>query len=480
MPTGFMLAAPPPMLFGLGGLALGALFLWLSLRVGRRKRLIDNLPTCKTTGVFIGLVEIKGDAESETPLRSYLAEIPCVHFAWSVEEHWSKTVTETCTDSKGRRQTRTRRESGWSTVAGGARQAPFYLRDDAGLIRVDPDGADIQAARVFSREVGQGDPVYYGKGPAQGIMHSDERRRFTERAIPLHAPLYVMGRARLREDVVAPEIAHDRDAPIFLISTRSERQIGAGLAAQFWVLGALATLAIAAGWVVADRLAAPTARGPDPWTTGRAAGPALIVARHLWIAAAAVGAWMLGWVWMVYNSMQDLRQRVRQAWANVDVQLKRRADLIPALVEVVRGYRDHEQRVHEQLALLRTQAAVTAPGRPGPDPRGCLPSLRAIREAYPDLKANRQFLRLQSELADTEQRIAMAREYFNNIAEFYNTRLQVVPDRFVCRLAGMTPQPFITAADFERAPVRVHLADSPPPPDPAPGLSPAPASSPGV
>ena len=106
-------------------------------------------------------------------------------------------------------------------------------------------------------------------------------------------------------------------------------------------------------------------------------------------------------------------------------------------------------------------AQVTCPGRPGPDPRGCLPQLMAIREAYPELKANDAFLRLQRELADTEQRIALAREYFNAIAAFHNRRRAIVPDTFICRLAGLRPQPFIAAADFERAAVRVDLADRP-------------------
>ncbi|MCG3178756.1 MAG: hypothetical protein BIFFINMI_01085 [Phycisphaerae bacterium] len=449
MTTLRILSAAPPEAIGYGGLALGLLLLLLCLRAGRRKRLIDNLPTCKTTGVFIGLVELKGTAEAESPLQSYLAAIPCVYYAWSVEEHWSRTVTETYKDSQGRTQTRTRHESGWSTVASGGERTLFYLRDDCGLIRVNPERAEIQAPGVFSREVGIGDPLYYGKGPAVGVMHSDQRRRFVEHAIPLHAMLYLVGRARLREDVVAPEIAWDRDAPMFLISTRSEQRISTGLAVQYWVLGVLGVAAAVGGWAAVDHMQ-------------RVARPA--VGHYVWIGAGGLGAWLLGWVWMVYNSMQDLRQRVRQGWANVDVQLKRRADLIPSLVEVVKGYSGHEQRTLEEVTLLRSQAQVTAPGQPGPDPRGCLASVVALREAYPELKANEQFGKLQAALADTEQRIALAREYFNNIAEFYNARLQVVPDRFVCMLASMKPQPFISAEGFERAAVRVNLSDAPRPP----------------
>ena len=314
------------------------------------------------------------------------------------------------------------------------------------MIRVDPQGAKIQGDRVFSETCRRGDSLYYDKGPPGAVMDSDHRRRFTETAIPLHANLYVMGRSRLREDVVAPEIAHDVDAPMFLISTRSEEQISSGLNWQFRLLGVLAVILGVVGWVVKDHLAKLVdSRGQ--------------IAAYVGVAAAVLGGWAVGWVWMVYNSMVHLRQRVRQGWSNVDVQLKRRADLIPRLVKIVQGYRDHEQTVHEQLALLRSQASVTAPGQGGPDPRGCAPQLVAIREAYPDLKANPSFLDLQEQLVDTEQRIALARSYFNEIAGFYNMRLQVIPDRFVCRLASLKPQPYITAEDFERAAVQVNLSD---------------------
>src|SRR6516165_3567676 len=88
----------------LGGL-LALLFVFLAIRAGRRQRLISDLPTSKTTGVFIGLVELKGTAEVERPLISFLAEQTCVYYQWAVDEEWSRTVTETYTDSEGRTQT---------------------------------------------------------------------------------------------------------------------------------------------------------------------------------------------------------------------------------------------------------------------------------------------------------------------------------------------------------------------------------------
>src|SRR5205809_629646 len=180
-----------PFLPWLGGV-LALTCLLFALRSGKRKRLIDNIPTSKSSGVFIGLVELKGTAESGKPLISYLAGQPCVQYQWRIEEHWSRTVTETDTDSDGKTRTRTRHESGWKTVAGAAEMAPFYLQDDGGVILVRPEGAKIEPATVLDETCGASDPLYYGKGPTEPVMDSDFRRRFTETAIPLHAGLYVM------------------------------------------------------------------------------------------------------------------------------------------------------------------------------------------------------------------------------------------------------------------------------------------------
>lgn len=432
-----------PYLPWLGGL-LSLVCLAFALRAGKRKRLVDNLPTSKTTGVFIGLVELKGTAEAAAPLVSYLAGQPCVQYQWTVEEHWSRTVTETYTDSEGKTQTRIRHESGWKTVDQGGEVAPFYLQDDCGVLLVRPDGARIESSTIFDETCGTSSPLYYGKGPQAAVADSDFRRRFRETALPLHAQLYVMGQSRERQDVVAPEIAFDKDAPLFLISTRTEKQISSGFRGIFWGLVALGLALGVAGWLGRD-VALKADPGGDLAAYGLAA-----------LAFGVVAA--LGWSWMVYNSLVDLRQRVRQGWSQVDVQLKRRADLIPNLVQSVRGLRDHEASLQSELAALRGQLEATPPGVEGPDHRACSAILLAVQERYPELKADTSFLALQKNLVDTEQRIALARGYFNEIATFYNTRLEVVPDRFIAALGRLQPQPLMAANDFERAPVEVNLA----------------------
>ena len=428
----------PPVLGGLG--ALGCLI--GAFRALRRKRLIDDIPTSKTQGVFIGLAELKGTAEGEVPMTSYLAGIRCVQYVWQVDEHWSRTVHETYTDAKGHTRTRTRTESGWTKVAGGGQSAPFYLKDDTGVIQVVPEGATIHSITVFDETCSPGSDLYYGKGPAHGVPDSTHRRRFRETALPLHTMLYVMGQAHERKDMVAAEIAFDKDAPMFVISTRTEKHLSTGHARWFWGLLILG-LALAVGGTI---------------------GWSIMVKTYIeWqLLYAAIGgfvlALLLGWVWTVYNSLINLHHMVAQGWSQVDVQLKRRYDLIPNLLETVRGYRDYESELQELLAKMRTQVDGTPPGVAGPDFKGMAPTLNVIMERYPELKASESFLRLHQALVDAEQRIALARDYFNNIATFYNTRLEIIPDRFVAALAKLRPRTLMTAADFERAPIQVRLA----------------------
>jgi hypothetical protein len=428
------------------GSLLALLVLGVAFRAGRRRRLIENLPTSKTTGVFIGLVELKGTAESAAPLTSFLAEAPCVYYDWSVEEHWSRTVTSTTTDSEGHTHTETHHESGWTTVASGGEIIPFYLQDDCGVVLIRPDGAKIEPALMFDETVGQSDPLYYAKGPAGAVANSDYERQFVERGIPLHVPLYVMGQARERQDVVAPEIVQDRHAPMFLISTRSEEQIDSGMkwGQYLWAFVGLVLVVGGVLWYDAALDLRPESRWPFYVAVG--------------LGYLAVGG--LAWIWMVFNSLVDLRQRVRQAWSLVDVQLQRRHDLIPNLVEIVKGYRDYEQQLQTELASLRGQLSATPPGVAGSDFGAISRTAAVIAERYPELKANTTFTALQKNLIDTEQRIALARGYFNDIATHYNTRLEIVPERFVACLAAMKPQPLMAANDFERAAVKVELPTS--------------------
>ena len=423
------------------GAASFGLLLW-SVQLRKRHRLLCDLPTSKAGGVFIGFVELKGTAEAEEPIRGFLTEKPCVHYRYRVEESWSRVVIETYTDADGKTRRRTRTERGWSMIAAGGDMIPFYLRDETGAVLIRPQDATIEPKTLFRKTVGRSDPLYYAKAPAHAVAHSNHVRRFVEQGIPLHAPLYVVGQARERSDVVAPEIAASKDAECFLISTNDEERVTNGYSGASWLTWMLALAAAGTTGYFARNPAKPDSSQP------------IVVAVSIFFAV-----WIGLWIWMIYNSLVSLRERVRQAWSLIDVQLKRRHDLIPNLVAVLSTDRTHEQSVQTALAGLRGQAQATPiNGEGGRELHGIAGSLRVVIENYPKLKANEGFTRLHRELVNTEQRIALARTYYNDIATHFATRLERVPDRFVARLGAMRPLPLLAADDFERAEVRPNFS----------------------
>jgi LemA protein len=162
------------------------------------------------------------------------------------------------------------------------------------------------------------------------------------------------------------------------------------------------------------------------------------------------------WAISVYNSLVSMRQRVNQAFADVDVQLKQRHDLIPNLVETVKGYAAHESGTLEAVVKARN-AAVAAQG-PAQQAAaenmlsGALRQLFALSESYPDLKASANFQQLQAELTDLENKIAAARRFFNNAVQEYNTGIQRFPAALFAASFGFAPKTFFDLGD-ERASV---------------------------
>ncbi len=431
----------------LGGLAASLPLAYFSMRSARKRRHIRDTPTSKAAGVFIGDVEVKGTAEVDSPLVSYLAERRCVHYEWSIAEHWRRTVVESYTDSKGNRRTRTRIESGWTTVASGGEARPFFVLDDTGHILVRPDGMTVEGRTVFSLSCGPSHAFYYGRGPAGAVANSTFTRQFSETAISLHEPVFVMGRARERADIVAAEIAHDGDARFSLVTVRSEDDVARGHGATGWVLGVFGLVVAIAGGVIA--------------VAGERRTDETVIA--LWAAMGGAGylaVLAILWAVMTFNALVALRERVRRGWANIDVELKRRADLIPNLAESVKGARAHEADTQRLLALLRTQAAVDpAAVRDGrATVEGIAPAVVALAEAYPDLRTGRNFLALQEELTRTESRIALARTYYNGMVKAFNARIAVVPDSMLARLGGLKPFAFFEAKGLEREAVVVDFA----------------------
>ena len=416
-------------LAGVGLLTLGgsAGCLLLALNAGRKRRLLDDTPVSKALGVFVGEVELEGVCVRRDPFISYLAEKPCVLYSWSVSEHWRRARQETYTDDKGRTRTRTVIDTGSDTVASGGETGGFYVQDETGYVWVNPEGADLETVTMFSREVDRYDSLYYDKGPDEAVEGSTGERSFTEYGLPVGTPLFVRGRASERPDIVAAQIKHEDKADMFIITPRKAQDISDGKATAF-VLWNLVGAAFAGGF---GTVLLAGAR-PEVAPVG------LLVGILLYLLAAGAG-----WVWMVFNSITGLRNRVRQAQSLIDVQLKRRADLIPPLVACVQGFRAHEASVQTLVAALRAQAG-------GGRVAAVAPQLVAVAERYPELRGQQVFAGLSKQLVETEDRIALARAYHANIATFYNTRLQRVPDRFVADIVKMQPEPLFVAEGFER------------------------------
>jgi len=421
---------PDPMILLIAAFFSLALLFW-GFRSFHRKRIIDDTPTLKTIGVFIGLAELKGTAETEKPLKSYLTETQCVQYSWRIEEQWRRQVTETYHDSEGRTKTRTRTETGWRTVDQGGESPKFYLRDETGVIRIDPRNADINGELVLNEVFTRRHPMYYGKGPRRSVSNSRHRRRFTETLIPLHSQIYVIGQARERDDIIAAEIAYDEEEPLYVISTDGEKTVSSSYGNYFILLSIIGLIITGLPIVFSENLISPLVFAP--------AGVYLL-------------AFCLGWLFVVYNSIVSLENSVDQARSLIDIQLKRRSDLIPRLVEIVEGYQKHEQNIHTYIAELRAQANVSG------EAEAVAPILVAIDENYPELKAGEQYLDLQKSLEETEQRIALARDYYNQIANFYNTRLDTIPDRYIAKLAALKPQPLWSGKDFRRATIDTDIS----------------------
>ena len=158
---------------------------------------------------------------------------------------------------------------------------------------------------------------------------------------------------------------------------------------------------------------------------------------------------------MVYNRLVALRQTTRQAWGDIDVQLKQRHDLVPNLVETVKGYASHESETLERVVAARQQAIDASSAKDLAQAEnllsGALRQLFALSEAYPDLKANENFLSLQNELADLENKIAAARRFFNNAVAEYNTAIEQFPAVVLAGAFGFSAEEFFEIAASERA-----------------------------
>ena len=166
-----------------------------------------------------------------------------------------------------------------------------------------------------------------------------------------------------------------------------------------------------------------------------------------------------GWLVSVYNMMVKLRNMVQNSWAQIDVQLKRRFDLVPNLVETVKGYAAHEKEVLEKVTQARSmvQSAQSIEQRQQAENylTNTLRSLFAVAEAYPQLKANDNFIDLQRQLSELEEKIAFARQFYNDTTMKYNTMIQSFPTNLLAGMFGFQALPYFEVDDVQRQAVQV-------------------------
>ena len=172
---------------------------------------------------------------------------------------------------------------------------------------------------------------------------------------------------------------------------------------------------------------------------------------------------LIGGIWIIsaYNSLTALRLRVQNAWQQINVQLKRRYDLIPNLVETVKGYMQYEQDTLQKVIDARSKAMATSGVKQSAEAQTALSEslgkVFALMENYPDLKANQNVLDLQEELTTTENQIAFARQYYNDLVTQYNTKQQVFPSNLLAGMFGFQPSELYAAPEAETALPKVNL-----------------------
>ena len=407
----------------------------------KRSRLIIDTPTSKVKGVFIGLNELKGNIVLTDHLISFLTDTPCCWYKYTIEEHYIRE--RTTTDSEGNTKTETYR--GWETVDSGGSRVPFELVDDTGRIRVDPANAKIDGDESLKRSASSWQDIYYEKGPSRSIAGSTGERRFNESILAQNEDVYILGSARICKEVAEYEIAYDKHDELFMISTRKEDEI-----LTKYTYGKI--ISVILGLIFSIIL------------------PFVVEQRGVIYPTAPVAATLAGlgftflitviYVSLVFNGLVRIRERLVQAWSLIEIQLQRRYDLIPQLVDSLKNYIRHENEIQTSIAASRASRSPQGVLPPPSDVKRqiatanaqthALTQLLVVKEAYPELNASDQISELMTELRDTEDRIALAREFYNGSCGNYNARTKRFPEVFFARMFGYKTASFYEIEDFHK------------------------------
>lgn len=360
-------------------------------------------------------VWIRGEVECHDPVYSPHFGQPVIHYDYKLEQY----VTRTRTTSDGKTET----YSEWQTIKTASEYALFSVYQAEGKLLVQVDKAQWQYEESATETFGN-------------LRHSCTFTPMTD----LVSVVGVVGerKATLEPLMHVPLIVTPRERQSYLNSAESAERWAARFGYLFLLIGfALVGFGLARYFQTRGSL-------PVGWWDGGAGVVGLIT---------GLGTMTLFWLIRTYNSMVIFRTRAEQSWSGIDVHLKQRYDLIPNLIEVVKGYAGHEQNLFEHLTQLRTEAIADrrARVRAETDVVADMTRIALVAESYPDLKANTQYRILAKNLTALEDKIAHARGFFNDSVAEYNTNIAKFPANLAAGVFGFRSFPLFSADLHERA-----------------------------
>ncbi|TDT44443.1 hypothetical protein DES49_0547 [Halospina denitrificans] len=376
-----------------GSALVAVLLLWLAIRTVKLKRLVEALPTISARSASFGLCELKGmiNVDDECPfIRDPLLDKKCVAFDYKVEE------------KRGHGK-----KASWKTIEHRTESVPFWLEDDSGRIKVEPEGASVEYHEVTSE------------------THGD--RRYSVRLLDTFINVYCLGFAEL--DEAHPDrltIREDSDSP-FLISAREEDDILIDRGAKGFV-----GVGVSLGLILFATTAFLAADGnfsPD----------------NLLVSALAVPLVLMSYIGILhYNDIVFLKNRVSRARANIDIILKQRQDLWPSLEQVVKASMDHEQTLQKAISKLRSVDLRDVDTPQKTDrligfEQKVKRKVMARIENYPELKNHSVIKQFMDIMTRTENYLSLLRISYSDSAQIYNTRIQSFPDLILARLFRFKP-----------------------------------------
>lgn len=382
------------------GFVLASIFAWFALRLIRVKRIQENLPTSKTAGVTYGLAEVVGTLDNEDDHELFTGPVSGAQCCW-----YRHLVEEKRGSGKN---------SKWVTIQDETHKQPFVIQDDEGEIRAFSGNAEIITKHKHSEHRGN--------------------RRYTEWRLSPGDELYVLGKARLDKTKGDSLVfGHEKGSP-YIIANIPEAAVMLRKAIK-----GMSLLAIGISLLFLATI----------WLSGSGGGFSSVD----FLLAAAIAPLLLTVVMFVlmYNDLVFLRERCERNWSNIQVSLKKRADLIPRLEAVVKEYMAHENNLQQGLALLRTRSGQISTAKEMDQYMAAehvsIAELSARIEQYPELKGAEMIQDFHRRLVKLENEVALIRSGFNDAVTQYKTRLGSFPDNILARLFHFSARPLLSYSE---------------------------------